>query len=92
MYNDQAPITIDLNVIGDKPHSALPFGTTMAVTSEPPAHVLRVRRAASFSVYVGPSVSLAVDLVMECCQTTPEALCWQLWPKSVAGSVPHSYW
>ena len=51
-FNDLAPLTVDMSVVGDKPFSALPFGIKLAVTSEPPAHVLRVRKATSFSVYV----------------------------------------
>jgi hypothetical protein len=51
-YDDLPTISVDMNAIGDKPSSVLPFGVTMTLTSEPPAHVLHIRRQSSRMMYV----------------------------------------
>ena len=52
VFGDSPAVTIDMNVIGDKPSNVLPFGVSLAVTSEPPAHVLHIRRHSTRTLYV----------------------------------------
>lgn len=50
-FNDGEGCTLDLHVIGD--HSTdLPYGVHLAVSSEPPSHILRVYRATSLHLCV----------------------------------------
>ena len=61
VFGDSPAVTIDMNVIGDKPSNVLPFGVSLAVTSEPPAHVLHIRRHSTRTLYVRCPLLVVVD-------------------------------